>query len=339
MFRPARPSAPAEPAAVPSDRLAGPRGKAACWLLAAAAAAACGCCSSPYGGYGGGYGQPYGGGVPGYYGPPAGGQQFSPQPQYAPQPVPGTVPPGTILGPPSNGGGSVPPLSPPSDPYGSGGGYGDGFGDDFNGEFDTVPPYESGGFGDTPTGGGTAPPPANGGGDPFYSDGTGGFGNTPTNTDTGVPPLSNYPDSSGGFDGETSPNPAGDGFEGFDPPPPGAIPDGFTEPTGEDFGRNRPAAPHAPAALARAATTPLPGGPAPTRDPRVRPAAAQARPAEPRPAPPGPRREVTGVIEHDAAANVWTLTYTLHPKPTDRFGGVLTLADGGRLAGWKRRRG
>ena len=45
------------------------------------------------------------------------------------------------------------------------------------------------------------------------------------------------------------------------------------------------------------------------------------------------------MIEHDAAADVWTLTYTLHPKPTDRFGGVLTLADGGRLAGWEGEQG
>ncbi|MFH5804538.1 hypothetical protein [Alienimonas sp. DA493] len=297
--------------------------RSALLALAALAAAICGCHSRYYGP------APYGGGVPGYYGqpggyaPPPGANPYG-QPQFAPQPIPGTLPPGgTNLGPPSNG---VPALPAPDDNFG----FPDG---DFD-DLDDGPTYD-GGFGETPTGGGTGG--GSGSDSPYYDGDSSGYGQPPTGGGSPVPPIDDYDTL-----GVDSPDP--NGVDLFEPPPPGTTPDGFQDPLPEDFGASvggpRPGlASAAPARLPQGAAQPLMGS-APLHDPAVQPAGA-AQPAPGQPAPgqpsagqaPGPRRTVTGVVSYDPATKVWTLTYSLTPEPSDRFGGALTLIDDGRLAG------
>ncbi len=308
--------------------------------IAVAAAAVCGCCSSGYGPspYG-----PYGGGVPPYYNQPGG---FAPQPQpyggqIAPQPLPGTLPGGTNLGPPSGG---VPPLSAPGGGYDfPGGEFDDGFNDGFDDVDDLDAPTYNGGFGTTPTGGtgGASGAPDSGG--PYYEERS-GFGTTPTGGGDLPPAVDEYsPDA---FDLDESPDP--NGVDLFEPPPPGTTPNGFQDPLPDDFGstgprgrRPGPAArlPYAPArpllnaaaASSQAAGQVAGQGAGPRRDRAVRPAGAVQPAGVDQTA--GPARTVTGVVDHDAATNVWTLTYTMHPDAGDRFGGVLTLIDNGHLAG------
>ena len=301
MFRPARPLAPPRFPARRSLTLA----------VAIAAAAVCGCCSRGY--------APYGA-TPGYYGQPGYGQpQFVPQPgvptygqpQFTPQPIPGTLPPqgGTILGPPSGG---VPALPAPDD----------GFSFPDTGDFEDLGTPD---FGTTPAGG-------TGGNDPFYPSETGGYGPTPTGGGDPVPPLEDY-DPLGVDD---SPNPGG--VQNFEPPPPGDSPfEGFEDPAPGDFNSStgtgaRPGLAAAPARLPNAPARPLLGANAPRHDPSVRPAGAVRAAA-------GPSRTVTGVVDHDAATNAWTLTYSMSPEPTDRFGGALTLLDDGHLAGLEGEKG
>ncbi|QDT15313.1 hypothetical protein [Alienimonas californiensis] len=305
--------------------------RSALLALAATAAAVCGCHSRYYGP------SPYGGNVPGYYGQPGGyaPQQPYGQPQFAPQPIPGTLPPGgTNLGAPSNG---VPALPAP-DP---------GFSFPDEGDFDDVGgPSYNGGFGETPTGGGTGGSGSGGSGSPFYGNDNAGYGQPPTGGGSPVPPIDDYDTL-----GVDSPNPGG--VDLFEPPPPGTTPDGFQDPLPEDFGTSlggsRPGlASAAPARLPQGNAQPMMAAPtasaAPLHDPAVQPAGAvqpapvQPAAAQPAPAPSaaqpaGPPRTVTGVVSHDAATGVWTLTYSLTPEPSDRFGGALTLIDDGRLAG------
>ncbi|NNJ27370.1 hypothetical protein [Alienimonas chondri] len=290
--------------------------------VAAAAAAVSGCCSSAYGP------SPYGGGVPGYYNQPYGaspyGAQPYGQPQFAPQPIPGTIQQqgGTYLGAPSNGG--VPALPAPDS----------GFGFPDSGDFDNLgePTYD-GGFGETPTGGSSGPDS----GGPFYDGDNAGYGPPPANGGgTPVPPLDDYDTLD-----IDSPNP--DGVQDFEPAPPGDSPfEGFQDPAPGDFGsndpfrENSPGSPSPSLAAAASAATPLPQTPAQPllgtnaggANGRIelRSAAASAQPA-------GPSRTVTGVVEHDPATKTWTLTYTMSPDRGDRFGGVLTLLDNGHLAG------
>ncbi|MEM9703430.1 MAG: hypothetical protein AAF907_13405 [Planctomycetota bacterium] len=265
-----------------------------------------GCCSAAYGPYPYGtpgyYGQPYGGNP--YGAPPFGAQPLG-QPQFAPQPIPGTVQPGgTFLGAPSNGG--VPALPSPDSNFPPG-------------DFEELSPSD--GFGDPPLGGSPDS------GSPFYEGGN--YGAPPTGRGS-VPPLEDYETNPDAFD---SPDP--NGVENFTAPPPGNEPfEGFQDPEPDDFtgSATRPRAGLAATRLPRGPARPLLGSrAAPQFDPFVKPAGA----AEPAPtaAADGPIRTVTGVVAHDVATNRWTLTYTMHPKATDRFGGALTLIDNGHLAG------